>query len=83
MEFETLVPGHGDPLTLESFSIYRRGFDALLACAGTSAENSDCVDGWFREVKAEDSPYARELLDYYVKQFLRPDAPGRKGWCEG
>jgi glyoxylase-like metal-dependent hydrolase (beta-lactamase superfamily II) len=83
VEFETLVPGHGDPLTRESFSTYRRGFDALLACAGSGAENTACIDGWFREVKAEDSPYARELLGYYVKQFLRPDAPGRRRWCEG
>lgn len=83
VEFETLVPGHGDPLNRESFSAYRRGFDALLACAGSTEENTACIDGWFREVKAEDSPYARELLDYYLKQFLRPDAQGRKRWCEG
>lgn len=82
-DFQTLVPGHGDPLNRESFSTYRRGFDALLSCAGTSAENAACIDGWFREVQAADSPYARELMDYYLKQFLRPDAPGRKRWCEG
>jgi glyoxylase-like metal-dependent hydrolase (beta-lactamase superfamily II) len=82
-EFETLVPGHGDPMTRESFTTYRRGFDGLLSCAGTASENSACIDGWFREVRAEDSPYARELMDYYLKQFLRPDAPGRKRWCEG
>jgi glyoxylase-like metal-dependent hydrolase (beta-lactamase superfamily II) len=83
VDFETLVPGHGDPLTRESFSTYRRGFDRLLACAGSSAESVACIDAWFRDVKAADSPYARELLDYYLKQFLRPDAPGRKRWCEG
>jgi len=49
----------------------------------SGAENTACIDGWFREVKAADSPYARDLLDYYLKQFLRPDAPGRKRWCEG
>jgi glyoxylase-like metal-dependent hydrolase (beta-lactamase superfamily II) len=82
-EFETLVPGHGEPMTRASFSTYRRGFDALLACAGSSAGNAACIEGWFRDVRAADSPYARELLDYYLKQFLRPDAPGRKRWCEG
>jgi glyoxylase-like metal-dependent hydrolase (beta-lactamase superfamily II) len=82
VEFETLVPGHGEPLSRESFAAYWRGFDALLACAGSAAENAACIDGWFRDVKAEDSAYARELLDYYLKQFLRPDAPGRKRWCK-
>lgn len=82
VDFATLVPGHGEPLTRDGFSTYRRGFDGLLACASTSAENADCIEGWFRDVKAADSPYARELLDYYLKQFLRPDAPGRKRWCE-
>jgi glyoxylase-like metal-dependent hydrolase (beta-lactamase superfamily II) len=83
VDFETLVPGHGEAMTGESFSNYRRGFDALLACGLGSAENAACIEGWFRDVKAADSPYARELLDYYLKQFLRPDAPGRKRWCEG
>ena len=83
VDFETLVPGHGEPMSRESFSSYRRGFDALLACAASSSENAACIEGWFREVKTADSPYARELLDYYLKQFLRPDAPGRKRWCEG
>jgi glyoxylase-like metal-dependent hydrolase (beta-lactamase superfamily II) len=81
--FEGLIPGHGDPMDPESFSNYRRGFDGLLACAASAAPNPSCIDDWFRDVKAEESPYARDLLDYYLKQFLRPDAPGRKRWCEG
>jgi glyoxylase-like metal-dependent hydrolase (beta-lactamase superfamily II) len=81
VEFETLVPGHGSPLSRESFEGYRRAFDALLACAGRETETSACADDWFRSIAAEDSPYARELLLYYGKQFLRPDAPGRKRWC--
>ena len=79
--FETLVPGHGAPMDREKFLGYKLAFDALLACASGSVENAACVDGWFRAARSEDSPYARELLDYYLKQFLRPEAPGRKRWC--
>jgi glyoxylase-like metal-dependent hydrolase (beta-lactamase superfamily II) len=82
MSFETLVPGHGAPMRRDEFLGYRRAFDALLACAAGGASNADCIDGWFRDSHAVDSPYARELLDYYLKQFLRPEAPGRKRWCE-
>jgi glyoxylase-like metal-dependent hydrolase (beta-lactamase superfamily II) len=81
VDFETLVPGHGAPMVREDFTTYRGGFDGLLTCAASAAEDAACIDGWFHAVKAEDSPYARELLAYYVKQFLRPDAPGRKRWC--
>jgi glyoxylase-like metal-dependent hydrolase (beta-lactamase superfamily II) len=81
VDFETLVPGHGAPMVRAVFTTYRGGFDGLLTCAASAAEDAACIDGWFHAVKAEDSPYARELLAYYVKQFLRPDAPGRKRWC--
>ncbi len=69
-------------MSREEFLDYRRAFDGLLACASSAADNAACAEGWLRGVKADDSPYARELLDYYLKQFLRPDAPGRKRWCE-
>jgi glyoxylase-like metal-dependent hydrolase (beta-lactamase superfamily II) len=82
VEFETLIPGHGEPMTREEFLGYRRAFDALLACASSTAEKAVCIEGWLRDAKADDSPYARELLEYYLKQFLRPDAPGRNRWCE-
>jgi glyoxylase-like metal-dependent hydrolase (beta-lactamase superfamily II) len=81
VRFETLVPGHGAPMGREQFLGYKTAFDALLACASGPAENAACIDGWFRGAGSEESPYARELLDYYLKQFLRPEAPGRKRWC--
>jgi glyoxylase-like metal-dependent hydrolase (beta-lactamase superfamily II) len=84
-EFRTLVPGHGAPLERDGFLRYRAAFDGLLACATSDAGDQSCMDGWFRDTLGtpggNDSPYARELLGYYLKQFLRPDAPGRKRWC--
>ena len=80
-DFDVLVPGHGDPMDREGFVVYRRAFEELLACAGSAAEDGTCIEGWFRISAFEDSPYARELLTYYLKQFLRPEAPGRERWC--
>jgi glyoxylase-like metal-dependent hydrolase (beta-lactamase superfamily II) len=81
VEFETLVPGHGAPIGREEFLGYKAAFDSLLACAAGPVKNAECIDGWFRAAGSEESPYARELLEYYLKQFLRPEAPGRERWC--
>jgi glyoxylase-like metal-dependent hydrolase (beta-lactamase superfamily II) len=80
-DFDVLVPGHGEPMDREGFVAYRRSFEELLACAASAAEDGACIEGWFRTTTVEDSPYGRELLSYYLKQFLRPEAPGRKRWC--
>ena len=82
-DFKRLIPGHGQTLDLAEFSIYRKSFDRLLACSAKQMEA--CVDGWFADVKTLISPeleaYGRILLAYYIEQFIKPDAPGRKRWC--
>jgi glyoxylase-like metal-dependent hydrolase (beta-lactamase superfamily II) len=82
-DFEVLVPGHGEPLSPLGFSIYRKAFDGLLDCAESAVEDAACIDRWFRDAKVKESPHARDLLAYYLPQFLRPDAPGRRKWCAG
>jgi glyoxylase-like metal-dependent hydrolase (beta-lactamase superfamily II) len=76
--FETLVPGHGPPMTRQQFRNYRSAFDALLACAASSAETSACVDRWMKDaaelIDAQDEPLARAMIDYYVNEHLRNSA---------
>jgi glyoxylase-like metal-dependent hydrolase (beta-lactamase superfamily II) len=71
VDFETLVPGHGAPMTRQDFRSYRTAFDALLTCSGASDRNSDeCIDGWTRAMapflEDEDPKFVRGLLGYYV-----------------
>ena len=78
VNFVTLVPGHGAPMSRDDFVIYRRAFDSLLACAASPASNGDCVEGWQRDAAAflatdRDRQLARGLVDYYLTAILRGD----------
>lgn len=84
-DFSQIVPGHGGPMSRSQFAIYRRAFDRLLACAANEHDSKTCIDGWFDDagvlIRAADQAYGRSLLAYYIDQFIRPSAPGRKRWC--
>lgn len=84
-DFKQLVPGHGMPMTRAQFSTWRKAFDRLLACSANGDDGKTCIDGWFTDagdlVSATDEAYGRTLLAYYIDQFIKPAAPGRKRWC--
>ena len=73
--FETLVPGHGAPMTRDDFRTYRAAFDSLLACAASDAEKTACTDGWMRDagslIDEADRDLARAMIGYYVDEHLR------------
>jgi glyoxylase-like metal-dependent hydrolase (beta-lactamase superfamily II) len=76
--FRTLVPGHGKPMSRSQFKDYRRGFDALLACAASDASVAACSDQWLEIadglIADNEQPFTRDLLEYYIGQILRGDA---------
>ena len=80
MEFETLVPGHGAPLTRAQFETWRGAFDGLLRCAASEAAPAECAAGWRAAAGALLDGHPRgltdELLQYYVTQRLRGPAAG-------
>lgn len=86
VDFVTLVPGHGAPMSRDDFVTYRHAFDSLLACAASPAGNSDCVDGWERDAAPllttdPDKRLARTLVDYYLSAILRGDREKNAGLC--
>lgn len=84
--FETLVPGHGAPMSHAQFRRYRRAFEGLVDCSAGVAEKAACVEGWQRDagdlVPQADQKQGRMLLDYYVGKVLR-GAGGRCGALGG
>ncbi len=74
-DFQTLVPGHGPPMTREQFTRYRTSYSALLACASSERTNAQCADEWLRGigdlVPQSEHELARQGLDYYLVQHLR------------
>jgi glyoxylase-like metal-dependent hydrolase (beta-lactamase superfamily II) len=84
LDFERFVPGHGPAMSHEQFKAYRRGFDALVACANSNAEKKACTEGWLRDVGElmDEADRARVdgMLGYYVG-VLR-DPAKRKELCD-
>ncbi len=85
VDFDRLFPGHGAPMPRAGFTVYRRAFDRLLACAATAQPKQVCVDGWMRDaaslIPVHDRDLARSLLDYYLDSNLRGDATRTKALC--
>ena len=74
IQFKTLIPGHGAPMTRADFEVYRTAFRNLIACKKAKDE---CIDGWTTDaaplLKNEDPKFVRTLMDYYVGQVLHGD----------
>jgi glyoxylase-like metal-dependent hydrolase (beta-lactamase superfamily II) len=86
VDFITLVPGHGAPMTRANFETYRHAFDGLLTCAASTATKSECLDSWQRAAATflptdQDKKLARVLLDYYVDGILRGDQKKSAALC--
>ena len=85
--FDSLVPGHGAPMTHAQFATYRHAFDDLLACAAGDATVADCAAGWERELgpllPPDQRRLSRLLLDYYVPNVLRAEPAKRDKYCRG
>lgn len=85
--FDSLVPGHGAPMTHAQFATYRHAFDDLLACAAGDAIVADCAAGWERELgpllPPDQRRLSRLLLDYYFPNVLRAEPAKRDKYCRG
>ena len=83
--FDTLVPGHGTPMTHAQFRTWRSAFDHLLACAASDVDAARCKAGWLREagplLPDADRALAGTLLDYYLPQVLRAPPARRARYC--
>lgn len=85
LPFETLVPGHGPPMTRADFATWRGAFGALLDCAAGDAPARACADGWIAALgallPAGEQGRARAMLDYYFGEHLRAAPARRDRFC--
>lgn len=82
--FETLVPGHGAPMTKPQFLTWRSAFNNLLDCAASPADHQDCIAGWHRDAApflTADRAMIDELLGYYIDSRLRASPEERQRYC--
>ena len=82
IQFKTLIPGHGAPMTHQQFDTYRSAFGQLLQCSASKTEKSACIDGWMNGVSAFLDPaqhdFAKGMMGYYVDVLRRPAAATAK-----
>lgn len=82
--FVRLIPGHGAPMTRESFTQWRAAFDAWVACAASSAETKTCVETWRTQAAAfipkGDEARIDEYANYYTTEILR-SSEARERFC--
>jgi glyoxylase-like metal-dependent hydrolase (beta-lactamase superfamily II) len=85
VHFDRLIPGHGAPMGQKQLGAYRRAFSNLLDCAAGDAAKSRCIDGWVADastlIEAKDVSYARDLVGYYVDNYLRHPSARIRAFC--
>jgi len=83
--FETLVPGHGDPMSRDAFMQWRAAFSNLLDCADSGSSKDTCVAGWTRDA-AEFIPAGETrvegMVGYYIDTRLRAAPEERLRYCK-
>lgn len=83
--FTTAIPGHGRPLTRETFDAYRTGLKQFVACARSERPSAQCGGDWVTTVASlvgddvERRKAVSSNMEYYVK-YLR-DGGGKAPDC--
>ncbi len=84
-DWDTLIPGHGAPMSRAEFARWRSAFDGFVKCARSGAPSSSCAERWAEDARgfysAEEGESVRQLIGYYVDQVLRAPAGQRMAYC--
>ena len=84
VDFTTLIPGHGDPMTKAQFLQWRAAYNRLLDCANSDATRAACIAVW-REAAVPFLPPDAQRIDgvvgYYLDTRLRAAPDERERYC--
>lgn len=85
VDFDTLIPGHGAPMTKPQFLLWKSAFDRLVDCGRSDAPVANCVTGWMTNAApfiAEDKKdYVRQAVPYYLETRLRSKPEEQQKFC--
>ena len=84
--FETLIPGHGAPMTRADFSQWKLAYTNLVKCGRSSADKATCAAGWKQDaarfIDEAHGVYADEAADYYLTTRLRSSPEEQQRFCK-
>lgn len=69
--FQTVIPGHGAPMTRDQFNTWRLAYGAFIDCASTETEAATCASAWAEATAVFDTSDASRrsaagMAGYYV-----------------
>jgi glyoxylase-like metal-dependent hydrolase (beta-lactamase superfamily II) len=83
--FETLIPGHGEPMTRADFLAWRSAFNNFLDCGASERPRDDCIAGWRRDAARFIGAGREAMIDgyagYYLDTRLRAAPQERTLYC--
>jgi glyoxylase-like metal-dependent hydrolase (beta-lactamase superfamily II) len=84
-KWDTLVPGHGEPMDRAGFNRWHNAFNAYLACAKGAASAEDCAAGWQRDAAgfytSAEAASVHDMAVYYITEVLRAPPDKRMDYC--
>ncbi len=85
VNFQTLIPGHGAPMTKPQFLAWKSAFDRLAECGRADVPVATCVEGWMTNAApfiAEDKKaYVRDAAAYYIETRMRSKPEEQQKFC--
>ena len=85
VDFQTLIPGHGAPMTKPDFIQWKTAFGALVGCGRSNAAAAECVEGWMTNaapfIAEHKKAYSREAAAYYIETRLRSKPEEQRKFC--
>ena len=84
--FQTVIPGHGAPMTRGDFLQWKSAYDNLLTCGRSSADKAVCAANWRKDaakfIDEAHREYAGEAADYYITTRLRSSPEEQQKYCK-
>jgi glyoxylase-like metal-dependent hydrolase (beta-lactamase superfamily II) len=84
--FQTLIPGHGAPMTRADFGQWKLAYNNLLNCSRSTADKAACIAGWQKDaakfIDEAHRDYAGEAADYYITTRLRSSPEEQQKYCK-
>ena len=85
LDFQTLIPGHGAPMSKPQFLQWKSAFDRLVECGRSDAPIATCVEGWMTDaaqfISEDKKSYSREAAAYYVETRMRSKPEDQRKFC--
>jgi glyoxylase-like metal-dependent hydrolase (beta-lactamase superfamily II) len=83
--FESLIPGHGEPMDRSDFMIWRAAYNNFMKCGYSAVDKNQCIDGWARDagkfIDAAHGDYVRAAAAYYIDTRLRSSPDEQQRYC--